>query len=56
MNRDRLLADAKAKALKLAEGYKAPEPVEIKPAGAGGRAALGARGRRPEAPGQGDAL
>jgi 3-hydroxyacyl-CoA dehydrogenase len=26
MNRDRLLADAKAKALKLAENYKAPEP------------------------------
>ena len=43
------LTDAKAKALKLAEGYKAPEPIEIKPAGAGGRAAVpmgpAARGR-----------
>lgn len=29
MNRDRLLSDAKAKALSLIDGYKAPEPVEI---------------------------
>ncbi len=29
MNRDRLLADAKARALAMAEGYAAPEPVEI---------------------------
>jgi 3-hydroxyacyl-CoA dehydrogenase len=27
MNKDRLLADAKAKALSLAEGYKAPDPL-----------------------------
>ncbi len=30
MNRDRLLADAKAKALVLAQDYAPPEPVEIK--------------------------
>ena len=31
MNRDRLLADAKARALKmLADGYKPPEPVELR--------------------------
>ncbi len=29
MNRDRLLADAKARALALAEDYKPPEPPEI---------------------------
>ncbi len=29
MNRDRLLAEAKAKALALAENYRSPEPVEI---------------------------
>ncbi|WP_455374362.1 hypothetical protein, partial [Limibacillus halophilus] len=28
-NRDRLLADAKAKALELAEGYQPPEPLEL---------------------------
>src|SRR5271166_6481691 len=40
MNRDRLLADAKAKALALAEDYAPPSPVDLKPAGAGGRTAL----------------
>lgn len=40
MNRDRLLADAKAKALSLVEGYKAPEPPTFRLPGAGGRAAL----------------
>lgn len=40
MNRDRLLADAKAKALSLVEGYKPPEPVTLKLPGAAGRAAL----------------
>ena len=40
MNRDRLLADAKARALALVEGYKPPEPAEISPARPGGRAAL----------------
>ena len=29
MNRDRLLADAKARALELVRGYTPPEPVEI---------------------------
>jgi 3-hydroxyacyl-CoA dehydrogenase len=41
MNRDRLLADAKARALAmLATGYAPPEPVEISLPGPGGRAAL----------------
>lgn len=29
MNRDRLLADAKAKALAMVEGYQVPEPIEL---------------------------
>ncbi|ARU16442.1 3-hydroxyacyl-CoA dehydrogenase/enoyl-CoA hydratase family protein [Croceicoccus marinus] len=40
MNRDRLLADAKAKALSLVEGYTPPEAPEFKLPGAGGKAAL----------------
>jgi 3-hydroxyacyl-CoA dehydrogenase len=40
MNRDRLLFDAKAKALAMAEGYRPPEPVEIRLPGATGKAAL----------------
>jgi 3-hydroxyacyl-CoA dehydrogenase len=41
MNRDRLLADAKAKALALlAAGYKPPEEVAISLPGPGGKAAL----------------
>jgi 3-hydroxyacyl-CoA dehydrogenase len=41
MNRDRLLADAKAKALALvAAGYAPPEPVEISLPGPSGRVAL----------------
>jgi 3-hydroxyacyl-CoA dehydrogenase len=40
MNRDRLLADAKAKALELAEGYQPPAPPEFRLPGAGGRTAL----------------
>ena len=40
MNRDRLLADAKARALALVEGYAPPKPIELKPAGAGGKTAL----------------
>jgi 3-hydroxyacyl-CoA dehydrogenase len=40
MNRDRLLADAKALALQLAEGYVPPEPREISLPGPSGRAAL----------------
>ncbi len=41
MNRDRLLFDAKEKALELVEGYKAPEPVEeIRLPGETGRFAL----------------
>ncbi len=40
MNRDRLLADAKAKVLKLAENYKPPVEQTISLPGAGGIAAL----------------
>lgn len=41
MNRDRLLADAKAKALELVEaGYEPPEPAEVTLPGPSGRAAL----------------
>jgi 3-hydroxyacyl-CoA dehydrogenase len=40
MNRDRLLADAKAKALALAENYKPPEPPRISLPGKTGYAAL----------------
>ena len=40
MNRDRLLADAKAKALALAEGYQPPAKPEFRLPGDGGRAAL----------------
>ena len=39
-NRDRLLADAKAKALALAEGYAPPEPATVKLPGKTGRVAL----------------
>ncbi|WP_298608059.1 3-hydroxyacyl-CoA dehydrogenase/enoyl-CoA hydratase family protein [uncultured Thiothrix sp.] len=34
MNRDRLLADAKAKALAMVEGYQVPEPIELNLPGA----------------------
>ncbi|WP_020592484.1 3-hydroxyacyl-CoA dehydrogenase/enoyl-CoA hydratase family protein [Kiloniella laminariae] len=40
MNRERVLADAKEKALELAEGYVAPEPLEIVLPGPSGRVAL----------------
>jgi 3-hydroxyacyl-CoA dehydrogenase len=40
MNRDRLLADAKAKALELAADYKPPEPPVIRLPGPSGRIAL----------------
>jgi len=40
MNRDRLLADAKAKALALAENYAPPPPPSFRLPGAGGKAAL----------------
>lgn len=39
-NRERLLADAKAKALELAEGYEAPEAAELTLPGPSGAAAL----------------
>ncbi len=39
-NRERLLAEAKAKALELAEGYAPPEPVELSLPGPSGKAAL----------------
>ena len=40
MNRDRLLADAKSRALSMVEGYTPPEPVTMRLPGAAGRAAL----------------
>lgn len=40
MNRDRLLADAKAKALSLVEGYTPPEPVELHLPGPTARVAM----------------
>lgn len=40
MNRDRLLADAKAKALKLAENYAPPKEITVSLPGPGGVAAL----------------
>jgi 3-hydroxyacyl-CoA dehydrogenase len=41
MNRDRLLADAKARALKmLAEGYQPPKPAELRLPGPSGRTGL----------------
>ena len=40
MNRDRLLADAKQKALSLAEGYQAPEKPVFRLPGAAGRVAF----------------
>ena len=39
-NRERLLADAKQRALELVEGYQAPEPVELFLPGPSGRASL----------------
>ena len=40
MNRYRLLADAKAKALSLVEGYKPPEPATLSLPGASGRVGM----------------
>ncbi|WP_424933282.1 FAD-dependent oxidoreductase [Amaricoccus macauensis] len=40
MNRSRLLADAKARALAMVDGYKAPEPREYVLPGPSGRAAM----------------
>ena len=40
MNRDRLLADAKARALAMVPGYAAPKPPEFTLPGASGKAAL----------------
>ena len=40
MNRDRLLADAKARALALADGYQPPEPATLTLPGPSGKAAL----------------
>lgn len=40
MNRDRLLADAKAQALALVENYVAPKPTEVSPPGPSAKAAL----------------
>ncbi|WP_254605073.1 enoyl-CoA hydratase-related protein, partial [Sphingomonas bacterium] len=46
MNRDRLLADAKAKALSLVDGYQPPQPPEFRLPGPSGRLglAMAARG------------
>jgi 3-hydroxyacyl-CoA dehydrogenase len=42
MNRDRLLADAKARALKmLGEGYQPPKPAELRLPGPTGKTGLG---------------
>jgi 3-hydroxyacyl-CoA dehydrogenase len=41
MNRDRLLADAKAKALALVEGYHPPKPIEIALPGPTAKLAMG---------------
>ncbi|MGI9451369.1 MAG: enoyl-CoA hydratase/isomerase family protein, partial [Geminicoccaceae bacterium] len=41
MNRDRLLAEAKAKALAMAVGYQVPEPVEISLPGPTAKLAMG---------------
>jgi len=41
MNRERLLADAKAKALGLVDGYRPPEPPTFRLPGESGRVALG---------------
>jgi 3-hydroxyacyl-CoA dehydrogenase len=40
MNRDRVLADARALALELADGYRPPDPVELPLPGRSGHAAL----------------
>ena len=40
MNRDRLLADAKAKALSLVDGYEPPKPPEFRLAGESGRVGM----------------
>jgi 3-hydroxyacyl-CoA dehydrogenase len=40
MNRDRLLADAKARALAMVENYTPPEPVELNLPGATARVAM----------------
>ena len=40
MNRERLLADAKARALSMVEGYSPPQPVEIHLPGASARVAM----------------
>jgi 3-hydroxyacyl-CoA dehydrogenase len=42
MNRDRLLADAKRRALSMVEGYTPPAPPELVLPGASGRAGLNA--------------
>jgi 3-hydroxyacyl-CoA dehydrogenase len=41
MNRDRLLAEAKAKALAMVEGYQPPEPAEISLPGPTAKLAMG---------------
>ena len=40
-NRDRLLVDAKTRALELAKGYRPPDPIRLTLPGPAGKAALG---------------
>ena len=40
MNKNRLLADAKARALSMVDGYEAPEAIEVSLPGPGGKAAI----------------
>jgi 3-hydroxyacyl-CoA dehydrogenase len=42
LSRDHLIAKAKAEVLRLAEGYRAPEPRQLRLPGAGGRLAISA--------------
>jgi len=51
-NRDRLLVDAKTRALELAAGYRPPEPVRLTLSGPAGKAALGLALRDLRAKGQ----
>ncbi len=54
-NRDRLLADAKLKAIKLTKGYQPPEPVKLTLPGLAGQAALGLTLRNLRAKGEASA-
>ncbi|MFQ5930902.1 MAG: 3-hydroxyacyl-CoA dehydrogenase NAD-binding domain-containing protein [Nitrospiraceae bacterium] len=51
-NRERLLADAKARALELAKGYRPPEQIKVTLSGPSGKAALGLALRSLQAKGE----